>query len=87
MLVWALIPLITLLWIVFIVWLLIRHFLQGASLLAYDHPLPDSHAGSRDWASPAHQEAVRLLERSSAEIRSVPRKQWLETVRRIMARG
>ncbi len=84
---WALVPLITVLWILFIAWLLIRHFLQGSSLRAYDDPLPDGHAGSRERASSAHQEAVRLLERSSAEIHSVPRQQWLETVRRVMARG
>lgn len=84
---WAWVPLILVLWITFIAWLLIRYFLQGASLLAYDHPLPDIHAGSRDRASPAHQEVVRLLGRSSAEIRLAPRKQWLETVRRVMARG
>jgi len=75
------------LWTFLVAWLLIRHFLTGPSLRIYDDPPLDRHAGSRDRASPEHQEAVRLLERNSAEIRSVPKKQWLETVRRVMARG
>ncbi|MBK8537422.1 MAG: alpha/beta hydrolase [Candidatus Competibacteraceae bacterium] len=85
--IWIWAPLMLFLWTFFLAWLLIRHFLKGPSLLAYDNPPLDRHAGSRDRASPEHQEAVRLLERSSAEIRSVPRKQRLETVRGVMARG
>lgn len=87
MLVWSLAPLVALLWIFLLAWLLIRYFLKGPSLLAYDHPTLNSRVSARDRASPEHQEAVRLLERSSAEIRSVPRKEWLATVRRVMAQG
>ncbi len=72
---------------VFVAWLLIRVFLQGPTLRVYDQRLPDSRIGSRERASPAHQEAVRRLEQAAAEIRAAPRKQWLATVRRVMARG
>lgn len=76
-----------LLTVLLIAWLLIQVFLKGPKLLAYDPPVPDRRAGSRDHASPEHQEALRLLEQTSAEIRSVPRKQRLEVIRRVMARG
>ncbi|MGB5062281.1 MAG: alpha/beta hydrolase [Candidatus Competibacter sp.] len=73
--------------ILFVAWLLIRIFLQGPTLRDYDQLPPNIRAGSREQASPAHQEAVRLLEQAAAEIRAVPRKQWLSTVRQVMARG
>ena len=81
-------PLLTgLLSVLFIAWLLIQVFLKGPKLLAYDHPIADSRAGSRDHASPENQEALRLLEQASAEIRSVPRKQRLDSIRQVLARG
>lgn len=90
MLIWSLAPLMALLWFFFVAWLLIRYFLKGASLLAYDQPMLDSRVGSRDRASPEHQQTLRLLERTSAEIRSArrqSRKEWLAAVRRILAQG
>ncbi len=76
----------TLLFIVLVAWLLTHRFLKGPSLLAYDHPV-ENRPGLRDNASANHQEAVRLLERAAVEIRSVPRKQRLAAIRRVMARG
>ena len=76
-----------LLTILCIIWLLIQIFLKGPKLLAYDHSPTDSRAGSREHASPEHQQAVRLVEQASAEIRSVPRKQRLAVIRQVMARG
>ena len=87
MLVWFWIPVMMLLWFLFMAWLLIRHFLKGPSLLAYDDPPPTHSAGARDQTSPEHQEAVRRMERGSMEIRAVSRKQRLEAVRRVMAQG
>lgn len=81
-------PLLTgLLSTLLIAWLLIQIFLKGPKLLAYDNPIADSRAASRDHASPEHQDTLRLLEQASAEIRSAPRKQRLDTIRRVMARG
>lgn len=68
-------------------WLLIHIFLEGPKLLAYDQPLPNCRAASQNHASPENQEALRLLEQASAEIRAVPRKQRLEVIRQVMARG
>ncbi len=73
--------------VLFIAWLLIQVFLKGPKLLTYDHPIANSRAGSRDHASPENQEALRLVEQASAEIRSVSRKQRLDVIRRVMARG
>jgi monoterpene epsilon-lactone hydrolase len=79
--------LIGLLSVLFIAWLFIQVFLKGPKLLAYDYPLANSRAGSRDRASPENQEALRLLEQAAVEIRSAPRKQRLDTIRRVMAQG
>ncbi len=74
--------------VVFVTWLLIRVFLTGPSLRAYDPPLLSNHgSGVREQASPEHQDTVRLLEHASAEIRAAPRKQRLATIRQVMARG
>ena len=73
--------------VVIVAWLLIQVFLKGPALLAYDHSLADSRATSRDRASPEHQDALCLLEQASAEIRSAPRKQRIDVIRRVMARG
>jgi len=73
--------------VIFIAWLLIQIFLKGPTLQAYDQPIADSHAGSRDRASLGHQEALRLLEQVQAETHTVPKKQWLATVRRVMTQG
>ncbi len=73
--------------IIFTGWLLIQAFLKGPKLLAYDHSPAISHTRVRERASPEHQEALGLLEQTSAEIRSVPRKQRLAVIRQVMARG
>jgi acetyl esterase/lipase len=73
--------------VVIVAWLLIQVLLKGPSLLSYDQPPLDSRAGSRDRASPEHQDALRLLEQASAEIRAAPRKQRLAVIRRVLARG
>lgn len=73
--------------ILFIAWLLIQVFLKGPKLLAYDHPVLNSRAATQECASAGHQETLRMLEQAAAEIRAVPRKQRLETIRRIMAQG
>lgn len=85
MLDWTL--LVGLLSVLVVTWLLIRVFLKGPSLLIHDRPLANSRAGSRDRASPEHQQVVRLVKQSVAEIRSAPRRQRLEAIRRVMARG
>lgn len=73
--------------VLFIAWLLIQVFLKGPKLLAYDHPLANCRATTEERTSPGHQETLRVLEQAAAEIRGVPRKQRLETIRRVMARG
>ncbi|MCP5158353.1 MAG: alpha/beta hydrolase [Gammaproteobacteria bacterium] len=78
---------IGLLSVLFIAWLLIQVFLKGPTLRAYDQPVRDCRAGSRNGASPENQTALRLLRQAQTEIRAAARKQWLETVRRVMARG
>ena len=84
---WTLITLAGVLSILLAAWLLIQIFLKGPSLRSYDQPIPNARTGSRDHASPEHQEVLRLLEQAQTEIRTAPRKQWLETVRKVMARG
>ena len=73
--------------IIFTGWLLIQAFLKGPKLLAYDHSPAISHTRVRERPSPEHREALGLLEQTSAEIRSVPRKQRLAVIRQVMARG
>lgn len=85
MLDWAILA--GLLSVIVVAWLLSRVFLKGPALLAYDQPALASRAGARDCASPEQQEAVRLLEQASAEIRAAPRPQRLTVIRRVMERG
>ncbi len=73
--------------ILLIAWLLIQAFLKGPKLLAYDHVPANTWIGSHEHASSEHQEALRLLEQASAEIRAAPRKQRLAVIRQVMARG
>ncbi|MEZ5599707.1 MAG: alpha/beta hydrolase [Candidatus Competibacteraceae bacterium] len=73
--------------VLFMAWLSIRIFLQGPTLRDYDQVPPNGRVGSRERASPAHQEAVRRLEQATAEILAAPRKQRRATIRRVMARG
>ncbi|MCC6134587.1 MAG: alpha/beta hydrolase [Gammaproteobacteria bacterium] len=72
--------------IFFIAWLLIRVFLNGPALRAYDSP-PARCTRVRERASPEHQQTLVLLAEASAEIRAAPRKQRIATIRRVMARG
>lgn len=72
--------------VVFILWLLIRIFLNGPALRAYDSP-PARCTRVREQASPEHQQTLLLLAEASAEIRAAPRKQRIATIRRVMARG
>ena len=66
--------------VLFMDWLSIRIFLQGPTLRDYDQVPPNGRVGSRERASPAHQEAVRRLEQATAEIHAAPRKQrWFDT--------
>ena len=84
MLDWTLLAVLS---IIFTGWLLIQAFLKGPKLLAYDHSPAISHTRVRERQSPEHQEALGLLEQTSAEIRSAPRKQRLAVIRQVMARG
>lgn len=84
---WMLLTLIGLLFFIFVAWLFIRIFLKVPALLDYDQPIANCRAGSRDHASPEHQQVLLLLEQTQKEIRAAPRKQWLATVRRVLARG
>jgi acetyl esterase/lipase len=84
---WTLITLAGVLSILLVAWVLIQIFLKGPSLRTYDQPLPDSRIGSPDHASPEHQEVLRLLGQAQTEIRAASRKEWLPTVRKVMARG
>lgn len=72
--------------VLFVAWLLIHLFLRGPDLSVYDQPL-DSRAGSRDTASPEHQEVVRMVQAAAAEIAAAPRKQRLAVIRQVMGRG
>ncbi len=87
MLDWTMLTLAGLLSIIFAAWLLIQVFLKGSALRVYDQPIRNSRAGPQDHASPEHQKVLHLLEQAQKEIRAVPRKQWLTTVRAVMARG
>ncbi len=72
--------------VIFIVWLLIRLFLNGPALRIYDSP-PKRWIRVREQASPGHQQTLLLLAEASAEIRAAPRKQRLTVIRKVMARG
>lgn len=87
MLDWTLWTLFGVLAVLFVAWLLIQIFLKVPDLIAYDQPIANGRVGSRDHASPEHQQALLLLEQAQKEIRTAPRKQWLATVRRVLARG
>ena len=78
--------LVTLLFIVLAAGLALHRFLRGPSLRAYDPPV-EQRPGGQDTASAEHQEAVRLLEQATSEIRSAPLKQRLAAIRRVMERG
>ncbi|HOW62179.1 MAG TPA: alpha/beta hydrolase [Candidatus Contendobacter sp.] len=78
--------LVTLLFIILAAGLVLHRFLRGPSLRAYDPPV-EQRPGGRDTASTEHQEAVRLLEQATSEIRSAPLKQRLAAIRRVMEQG
>ncbi len=83
--IWTLTALVLFL-VLFVAWLLIRLFLRGPDLSAYDRPL-DSRVGSRDAASPEHQDVVRRVRAAAEEIAAAPRKQRLVVIRQVMGRG
>lgn len=72
--------------VLFAAWLLIRLFLRGPDLSAYDQPL-ESRVVSRSAASPEHQDVVRRVQAAAAEIAAAPRKQRLAVIRQVMGRG
>jgi acetyl esterase/lipase len=72
--------------VIFILWLLIRVFLKGPALRAYDS-LPARCTRVREQASPEHQQTLLLLAEASVEIRAAPRKRRVAAIRQFMARG
>ncbi|MFZ4791303.1 MAG: DUF1565 domain-containing protein [Candidatus Competibacteraceae bacterium] len=72
--------------VIFILWLLIRVFLKGSALRAYDS-LPARCTRVREQASPEHQQTLLLLAEASVEIRAAPRKRRVAAIRQFMARG